>query len=186
MCVLSRINENHKRTALPPELGTHPVLLLPASRVLLWAEMSWLDVFIMSSSCTPWCCGVIAKPCVHTSQWTSFSSSATQAERKGHSHNSLLDRGAKVCICVSQIDLAPLQVFLNSPETLSGVLCKWGNEAFLSPDWLSLEDSQSLLKLCVFLGQPHKSQGWSCHLSFILKESSVLYTWCACPRDRCC
>lgn len=49
---------------------------------------------------------------------------------------------------------ALLQVFLNGSETLSGLLCKWGSEAFLSLDELSLEDSQSLLKLCVFLGQP--------------------------------
>lgn len=54
----------------------------------------------------------------------------------------------------------PPQVFLKGSETLSGLLCKWDDEVFLSPDRLSLEDSQSLLKLCVFLGQPWESWEW--------------------------
>lgn len=49
---------------------------------------------------------------------------------------------------------ALLHVCPRGAGTLSGLLCKGGDDVFMSPDGLSIGDSQSLLKLCVFLGRP--------------------------------
>lgn len=82
----------------------------------------------------------------------------------------------------SQLYLALLQVFLGSSEALSSLLCKWGNEAFLSPDWLSLEDSQSLLKLR-FSGAALKVPGVKLpSVPHIQRISCLVYLMCLSQR----
>lgn len=76
---------------------------------------------------------------------SAFSSPAIPTGEEGNFDSARTTTASPTSFLLSA--LALLQVFLGSSEALSSLLCKWGNEAFLSPDWLSLEDSQSLLKL---------------------------------------
>lgn len=103
--------------------------------------------------------------------------------RKETSRNSQRDCRANAALSLPRLGPALLQAFPTGSETLSGLLCKWGSEVFSSPAWLSLEDSQSLLKLCVFSGAASKVPGVRLpSVLYIKRIFCVVYLMCLSQR----
>lgn len=154
-----------KGETFPLELGTsssppgprQPGVLLGLSRPEL-REDTGKSVLL--------CCCVMVEPRVFAILHMKTPFHPGRFRRKETSRNSQRNCRANTALSLLRLDPA-LQTFPTGSETLSDLLCKWGSEAFSSPAWLSLEDSQSLLKLCVFSGAASKVPG--------VRLPSVLY-----------